>query len=234
MRIALVADLHGNRPATEALDADLSLVKPDRIICLGDIVGKGPSSDFTFDWAMAHCDLVLGGNWDYGLGKRMFSPADMFYWDQLGQDRLAQLRALPKEHELYMSGRRVRLFHGRPVMRDLVMSHHKSDLIEPFFVDGEGQPFDVVIYADAHRQSMRTMKVGLFVNVGSVGNALAVPKCCYALMEGEEGPMPAPFEIRLRQLEYDREQAVLDAENTPLLPRGDCFVRELITGLYSR
>ena len=52
MRIALVADLHGNRPATLALERDLARTQPDRVLCLGDIVGKGPSNDFTFDWAM--------------------------------------------------------------------------------------------------------------------------------------------------------------------------------------
>lgn len=53
MRIALVADLHGNRPATLALERDLALDATRRVLCLGDIVGKGPSNDFTFDWAMA-------------------------------------------------------------------------------------------------------------------------------------------------------------------------------------
>ena len=72
MRIALVADLHGNRPATLTLEKELSRLQPDRIFCLGDIVGKGPSSDFTFDWAFANCDLILGGNWDYGVAARNF------------------------------------------------------------------------------------------------------------------------------------------------------------------
>ena len=74
MRIALVADLHGNRPATLALERDLARTQPDRVLCLGDIVGKGPSNDFTFDWAMQHCEIVLGGNWDFGVGKKQFSP----------------------------------------------------------------------------------------------------------------------------------------------------------------
>ena len=31
MQIALIADLHGNRPAVEALEKDLALMKPDKI-----------------------------------------------------------------------------------------------------------------------------------------------------------------------------------------------------------
>ena len=51
MLIALIADLHGNRPATEALERDLALTKPEEIWCLGDLVGKGPSNVYTCDWA---------------------------------------------------------------------------------------------------------------------------------------------------------------------------------------
>ena len=61
-RIALVADLHGNLPATMALDADLKRRNLTEIWCLGDIVGKGPNSAETFDWAMNNCQLILSGN----------------------------------------------------------------------------------------------------------------------------------------------------------------------------
>ncbi|MEG2702363.1 MAG: metallophosphoesterase family protein [Clostridia bacterium] len=233
MQIALIADLHGNRPATEALASDLTAQAVERVICLGDIVGKGPSGDFTFDWAFAHCELILGGNWDYGVGKRMFSP-DLLYWEQLGEERLRKLRELPREHELWLSGRRIRLFHGRPVMSELVVAQNPAELIDPFFTDDEGMRYDVVVYADAHRQAMRTMSPGLFINVGSVGNALGVPKCCYAILCGEEGKSPAPFELRLRQLDYDRAQAVRDAQNAPLVPRIEAYIREIETGVYSR
>lgn len=137
MQIALIADLHGNRPAVEALEKDLALLRPDQIICLGDIVGKGPSNDFTFDWAMAHCDLILGGNWDYGVGQQAF-PNDLYYWQQLGEERMKTLRELPREHEITLSGRRIRLFHGRPVMENLITAHHPLAEIEPFFSDAQG------------------------------------------------------------------------------------------------
>jgi len=233
MRIALIADLHGNRPATEALERDLARQSPDLIYCLGDIVGKGPSSDYTFDWAFANCDLILGGNWDYGVGHKRF-PRDDYYWEQLGEERLEKLCALPLEHEITLSGRRIRLFHGRPVMTELILNHHADSAITPFFADGSGGSYDVVAYADVHRQGMRTMTPGIFLNCGSVGNGLGIPKCCYALLEGDDPLDPAAFEIRLRQLDYDREQAIRDAEAAPLVPRIEAFIREVKTGRYSR
>ena len=233
MRIAFVADLHGNRPATEALERDLALTKPDQIICLGDIVGKGPSSLFTFDWAFAHCQLVIGGNWDYGVGFRSF-PNDRYYWEQLGPERLRRLRELPRESELWFSGRRFRLFHGRPVMPELYTVADDRELLQSFLVDEKGIPYDGLFYADAHRQAMRTLSPGVLVNTGSVGNAMGVPKCCYALLEGEMGRDPAPLEIRLRQLDYDRKQAVRDAEAAEGLRMKEAYIREIQTGIYSR
>lgn len=233
MRIALVADLHGNRPATLALERDLARMQPDRVLCLGDIVGKGPSNDFTFDWAMQHCEIVLGGNWDFGVGKKQFSP-DQYYWNQLGTSRMERLCRLPLEYELVLSGRRIRLFHGRPLMEKLIPVQGDISLIEPFFLDGRGGRYDVVGYADAHRQGLRTVTPGVFFNTGSVGNAMGVPKCCYALLEGEEGTQPGPFEIRFRQLDYDREQAVRDALAAPQIPLISAYIHELKTGIYSR
>lgn len=233
MRIALVADLHGNWPATQALERDLARRAVDRVLCLGDIVGKGPSSDRTFDWAMANCDLILGGNWDYGVGGRQFPP-DEFYYQQLGEERMARLRELPRETSLTLSGRLVRLFHGRPLMRELITITDSAEEIQPFFTDASGTVYDVVAYADAHRQAYRTMTPGVFFNCGSVGNALGVPRVCYALMEGEPDDASAAFEVRLLSFDYDREQAVQDVLAAPDLPRGDTFIREIQTGRYSR
>ena len=82
-QIALVADLHGNLPATLAVDGDIRARGIETIWCLGDVVGKGPSSDQTFDWAKDNCEFILQGNWDEGIGKKMF-PLDGFYYRQLG------------------------------------------------------------------------------------------------------------------------------------------------------
>ena len=108
MRIALVADLHGNWPAVQAMERDISRRGVDEIYCLGDLVGKGPSSDKTCDWAFENCSVILGGNWDLGVAQRAF-PKDGFYWNQLGASRLEKLAALPLEHRFFFSGLRARL-----------------------------------------------------------------------------------------------------------------------------
>lgn len=233
MRLALVADLHGNRPATEALERDLARRGADAVWCLGDVIGKGPSNDFTCDWAFEHCDELIAGNWDVGVARQAFA-ADSYYWKQLGEERMARLRALPMEKELWMSGRRIRFLHGRPLTGDLLTPQMAKEEIEPFLLDGRGGRYDALIYADIHRQAMRTLKDAVLVNVGSVGNALGLPRACYALLEGEPGREPADFEIRLVQLEYDRERAARDAMEARELRHREAFRDEVLTGVYGR
>lgn len=233
MRIAVIADLHGNRPATDALARDLDRIRPDKRYCLGDIVGKGPSSDYTFDWAMETCDLVLGGNWDIFVGFKSFEP-DNYYWQQLGEQRLNTLRELPLEKTITLSGRRIRLFHGRPTMAHLIHTHSPKDDIIPLFTDAGGEKCDAAGYADAHRQSMRVLNEGLLFNCGSVGNALGRPDCCYAILEGEEQDPAAPFSIQMIQIPYDRAQAIRDAQAAPGVPLIESYINEIRTGKYSR
>ena len=96
MRIALIADIHGNVPALEAMAAHLKHIRPDEIWFLGEAVGKGPGNAETCDWVMQHCHQALGGNWDYGIGSKQF-PQDHYYWNQLGQKRMDWLASLPRE-----------------------------------------------------------------------------------------------------------------------------------------
>lgn len=222
MLIAMIADLHGNRPATEALEKDLAITRPDDVWCLGDIVGKGPSNVFTYDWAVKHASKIIGGNWDYGVGGKHF-PNDHWYWESLGEERLQYLNQLPREETVWLSGRKIRLFHGRPVMDVLVGVRNEEDVLDPYFRCEDGSRWDAVIYADAHRQAMRTMNPGYLINTGSVGNALGEVHGCYLLVECVPGMEKAPIEFRFRQFEYDREAAALDAEAELNLHNRDFF-----------
>lgn len=227
MKIALIADLHGNMTAVRALEEDLSRRKPDTIWCLGDVVGKGPNSDQTFDWAIAHCEVILGGNWDFGIGRHIY-PRDAFYYSQLGPERLRALTHLPLEKHFTLSGRKIRMIHGRPVMDKLIYIQDNKDvllkLLEP--------DFNLFIYADCHRQGLRTLS-GQIINIGSVGNALGVPMVQYVILEGEPGENKAPLEIRFITLPYDNPAAALEAQAQPLLPDPGAYISEVLTGQYA-
>ena len=231
--IAVVADLHGNLPATMAVDQDLRARGIERIWCLGDVVGKGPSSTETFDWAVSRCEFILQGNWDDGIGRKLF-PKDQFYYEQLGEDRMRVLPTFPLEYTRWISGRKLRLFHGRPTMPEPYYVHSDYDLLQEYFAPD----YDVVGYADVHRQGMRILGFkGLMFNTGSVGNGLGVAMAQYAILRGDvDGEEKTPLDIALITVPYDRERAVRDAEEAGKkgLHNWEAFIQEIRTGVYAR
>ncbi len=231
--IALVADLHGNWPATEAVERDIKRRGIQRIWCLGDVVGKGPSSDRTFDWAAQNCEFILQGNWDEGVGKKLF-PKDQFYYDQLGPQRMQALVDFPLERHCWFSGKKMRLFHGRPILPEPYFIHEENDLLAPYFEPD----FQIVGYGDVHRAGVRLFGYGqLLFNTGSVGNGFGLNMAQYAILRGEpDSREEAPLDVNIALLPYDREQAVRDTEEAGRsgLVNADLFIREIQTGRYAR
>lgn len=231
MKIALVADLHGNLPATRAVEQDIRRRGVDAIWCLGDLVGKGPSSAETFDWAVANCNVILRGNWDEGVGLRQFAPNDEYYYAQLGPERMERLLQFPLEHHAWLSGRHVRLIHGRPVMQTLQPAWDEDEKLDWLFAPD----FNTVIYGDIHHAGLRPLHGNrILASIGSVGNSIRIPLAQYALLTCEEGRDIAPFELQYIYLPYDVEQAVRDALASPGLPQRDAYIQEVRTGVYGR
>ncbi len=199
--IALVADLHGNWPATETVEKDIKSRGIQRIWCLGDVVGKGPSSDRTFDWAAANCELFLQGNWDEAC---------------------------------WFSGKKMRLFHGRPILPEPYFVHEEHDLLAPFFEPD----YQVVGYADVHRQGVRLFGYGqLLFNTGSVGNGFGIAMAQYAILRGEpDSRAEAPLDVNMVMVPYDKAQAIRDTVDAGRrgLVNADLFVKEIQTGRYAR
>lgn len=225
MGILFLGDLHGNWPATLAMEEAIRQLKPEVTWFLGDAVGKGPSSDRTCDWVREHCDRRIGGNWDYGVGRKEFSE-DGFFWNQLGEERLAWLGSLPEEDEITLSGLRFRLVHGRP-LTPLLKADSPREMLEKQLVTDRGR-FDGMIFADSHRPFIRTLRHAYVCNTGSVGVGMGVTRAHALLVE------EAPLRFTVISVPYDNEAAAEDARRTPALPHREEYIREVLTGVYSR
>ena len=118
MRLAILADIHGNYRALEAVLADIALVSVDRILSLGDNIGYGPEPEEVVQALINfQVDSVMG-NHELGLVSRSyFSRLHTIARDSLQLTRSllcpasqAWLAALPS----FLVQNNARYVHGCP------------------------------------------------------------------------------------------------------------------------
>jgi diadenosine tetraphosphatase ApaH/serine/threonine PP2A family protein phosphatase len=108
MRIALLADIHGNREALDACLAHGARQKIDQYIFLGDLVGYGADPLYVVDRVREFQNngaIVLLGNHDEAIGKSQLDGMNSYArhaieWtrSQLDDDTKAYLTTLPLYH----------------------------------------------------------------------------------------------------------------------------------------
>ncbi len=119
MRIGIISDIHSNLEALTQSLAALERHRPDRVICLGDVVGYGASVNECCDLVRKVSEVTLLGNHDAAVSGRMDYS---FYYDaarhaldwtasRIDPDHLAWLRSLPHVHRI----EGVQFTHGNPV-----------------------------------------------------------------------------------------------------------------------
>jgi len=67
VRTAVISDIHANLEALQAVLDHIDTQNVDRIICLGDILGYGPSPVECVDLVAERCEWSLMGNHDFGV-----------------------------------------------------------------------------------------------------------------------------------------------------------------------
>ena len=69
MKTAILSDIHGNLEALNAVMSDLKEFKPDRIVCLGDLIGYGPDPEAVIDIVASHGISCVRGNHEAALSS---------------------------------------------------------------------------------------------------------------------------------------------------------------------
>ncbi len=176
MRIAALADAHGNLLALEAVLADLRTQAPDLVVNLGDLV-SGP-----FDPAgSADAQIALGCPTLAGNHERQLlegddaSPSDAVARPRLSPAHLDWIAGLPKT--LQLADGEVFACHGSPAGGDLeyLLEDVSScrpvlapdDAIRPR-LEGIG-PARLVLCGHTHMPRLAQLGGVLVVNPGSVG-----------------------------------------------------------------
>ncbi len=65
MRYAIISDIHANLEALISVLSHIQTQRIDSIVCLGDIVGYGPSPNECIELVYEKCEVILTGNHDF-------------------------------------------------------------------------------------------------------------------------------------------------------------------------
>ncbi len=218
MKIALLADIHGNYHALEAVLEDIQKQQADKIIVLGDIVFKGPLPEKCVQAVRALNAVTLRGNIDElvahnriqeGFAKSEEHAAALqkeMDWnrERLSADDIAYLAGLAFAHEEQLTEHlALRCVHATPQnILDIVLPTEDEASLERMFAQSRAR---IVAYAHIHQPFVRFFQGKALFNTGSVGLPFdGDPRSSYALLEAEEDD----FRISIRRLRYDIDGAV--------------------------
>jgi predicted phosphodiesterase len=222
LRVAVIADIHGNLVALDTVLAAIGDDNVDEIICLGDIAATGPQPREVIQRLERERCWCVMGNADAELLQPIPAPApdeprwlaiDRWCAAQIGELERDSLSAFAPSLEVDLDDGVILLaFHGSPASFDDQIVATTPDAELDAFLTG----YSATIFAGGHTHEpfVRSREAHYMLNPGSVG--LRPPSATYALIDVAEGQL----DIRLRQLRLD-VQAVLDAAAASGMPELD-------------
>jgi putative phosphoesterase len=241
-RVVLLADVHGNAVALEAVLADIGHGVDD-VVCLGDVAGGGPQPREALERLRTLGCAAVRGNADEWLlgalpteddeeGRRLRAIAE---WArrQLSDADLAYLASFAPTVELDLGQSRSLLcFHGSPrANSDRMLATTPEEELAGLLA---GAAAEILAGGHTHLQLARPLGAGLLVNPGSVGlplctgaAALATPPprlprfAEYALIEAG-----AALSVELRRVPVD-VAALERAGDISGMPHRDLWAAEL-------
>jgi predicted phosphodiesterase len=230
-RIAILADIHDNLIAFEAVLADLHEVSPDLVLHGGDLVSGGSSPSGVVDRVRDLGWIGVFGNSEEAIARpetldefARQSPAPRSLWDAvremtaftreaLGEERIAWLAALPR----FVIHCPVALVHASPASawRSPLADATDTELESTYLPLGQS----VAVYGHIHKPFVRNLAGFTVINTGSVSQSFdGDPRASYLLIDNDTP--------RIRRVQYDIEREI-NAITTSGLPHADWMARTL-------
>lgn len=236
MRLAILADIHGNLPAFEAVLDHVSHQHVDQIVIAGDIVVGSPDSAACWQRAQSlGCPIIRGNHERYVFSfgtpaadplwaTRQFAPLQWAV-EQLNADERAALAALPP-HLRLPDTPDLLIVHGS--LRsdvDSLHAHTPEEMLPAMFPDLREQ---MVVRAHNHVGATRIWGRHIIVTAGSVGLPLdGIPTAQYLILERRSNE----WHIAHQSVPYDLDAAVTRFHTSGYLdatgPIGRLYMREV-------
>jgi putative phosphoesterase len=212
MRILILADIHGNWAALEAIREP-----HDLCICLGDLVDYGPEPRPCVQWVRGSCQYTIRGNHDHAVAQNLVTSGDCGYrylanatrpltWQALETEDKSFLARLPLTQYLRLDDHDFFLVHATP-----------RDPLDEVLLDDpagwerrvQGIPAQFICVGHTHRQFALRINGRTILNPGSVGQPRdGDPRAAYAVIDDGR--------IELKRVEYDVDRTVAALDQSPL------------------
>jgi putative phosphoesterase len=231
--VAVISDIHANVVALDAVLADLELVEPDRVVCLGDVAATGPTPREVVARLKSRDWRFVRGNCDdamlrYAAGATgdvtdEHDAIDRWCTGRLAPDDIAFLASFEPVVTIDVGGRTLCCYHGSP--------HSNLDEILPTTPQHDldrwllGQHADVYAGGHTHVPMVGRYREAFVINPGSVGlpftstadgGTINPAWAEYALISIERGRIG----VELRRTPIDRA-ALMDAAAESGMPHLD-------------
>lgn len=229
MRIAVLADVHGNLPALEAVLADIDDQAVDRVIVNGDLANRGPDTGAVYRLLAEHLEgaATLGNHDDLMLiatRRRTVGETawlDDPFWGTVawsaaqldGTGFLDTIERLPMTLKIQEEGAPTLLFsHGSP-------RHYREGYgvdLSPEVISEitEAHPADVLVGSHTHRPHLVKWGRYTVMNTGAVGCPFnGDPRAHYLVLTLRDGEWQPEF----RRIPYDREAAMARMRSSGML-----------------
>src|ERR1700733_10489603 len=179
MQIAVLADIHGNLPALEAVAADVYRLHPDLVFVAGDFQNRGPNPrEVTEFVARSGWTLLRGNHEDYvirqSLQSRTVDFADYYNWlparwtADLTSDFVEAIKQLPIATTFKgPDGRSITIAHGSPRSNNEGFFPRTTEAKAREMLGSD--PPSLLCVGHSHVPFIRKVDPTLLVNVGAVG-----------------------------------------------------------------
>lgn len=231
-RIAVLADIHGNLTALQAVLVDARQQGATDYWFLGDLFLPGPGAQQLYQTLADVAPSVwLQGNWEQGINAimtgigRLEEPSTIYFArlteylvTHLQSAQYEELIQRPIATQLTLNGLTFQLAHNQP---ERSTGHDLYPAGEQTSFDHLAGDADVAVYGHTHQQVMRVSQRGqLIINPGATGQPyspyakfMADQRANYALLSVTDA---GQISVEFRKVTYDIEQELALARKQDL------------------
>ncbi len=236
MRVAVIADIHGNQIALEAVLQDLAQqAAVDHLVIAGDLCLNGPCPRQALETVRGlHCQ-VIQGNVDAEIVTKAVEKGkkkrDTVGWtrEQIGQPGIDYLASLPFSHRIANpNGSDLLIVHANPLnLEDAIFPNAPDSTLEHFFSSLE-PAIGALAFGHLHIAYTRRWRRLLLVDVASCG----LPRdedlrAAYGILTWQDGTWNA----EIRRVPYDVQEVVKQIKSCGM-PNVEKRIKTLLEARY--